>query len=388
MMKKQFVSFVLATMLFMTFILPVSAYQSLDNSTQPLPHTEFGGQFQLFNTSLTDKQATVLADYVQKQLLSKYAGLYTFDHFSFEFGNEKIESDKFSIDVNVNVDMTLIRNPIDSLYVKGMQTAVSELSSEHEKMIGQNEIDAFLQETESYYNTPSPSTFLFRMEIGISSPNLLESIQSLNYEIQLTLFDRADITTEETILTPATSERLDESSAADYGKKAIKEAVTKYNTLNEIANNLAVSYDRIAARDYALAHAFDVPEFSAANGMGSDCANFVSKALNAGGIPVNRAGKWYPSPSRGNYAGENWMRTGYYNNGGVVPYMLNKGYFSRQNNISKVYSGSILYRTDTSHVALVTYGDGTTVKYTEHSNYPVTRKNIVYTGSRANFYTP
>ncbi|WP_430110432.1 amidase domain-containing protein [Paenibacillus sp. B1-33] len=385
MMKKRIVSFVLAAMLFMIFILPVSAYQSLDNSTQPLPHSEFASQIQLSNTSLTDKQAAVLANYVQKQLFSKYAGLYTFDHFSFEFGNEKIESDKFSIDVNVNVDMTLIRNPIDSPYVKGMQTAVSELRNEHEKMIGQNEIDAFLQETESYYNTPSPSTFLYRMEIGISSPNLLESIQSLNYDIQLTLFDRADITTEETIVTPATSERLDESMAADYGKKAINEAVTKRNG---IANHLAISYNRLAARDYALAHAFDVPEFSAANGMGSDCANFVSKALNAGGIPVNRAGKWYPSTSRGNYAGENWMRTGYYNNGGVVPYMLNKGYFSRQNNISKVYSGSILYRTDTSHVALVTYGDGTTVKYTEHSNYPVTRKNIVYTGTRANFYTP
>jgi len=177
---------------------------------------------------------------------------------------------------------------------------------------------------------------------------------------------------------PAASERLDESSALNQGKQAILQAVSQYHSLNGITNSLLASYDRIAARDYALAHAFDVPEFSAANGMGSDCANFVSKALIAGGIPVDRTGKWYPSPSYGNYAGENWMRTGYYNNGGVVPYMLNKGYFSRQYDINKVYAGCILYRTDTSHVALVTYGDGTTVKYTEHSNYSVTRK-ILYT---------
>lgn len=77
-----------------TFILPASAQQSLDFSTQL--QTEFAGHFQYANTSLTDKQAAVISDYVQKQLLAKNAGIYDFDHFSFEFANEKIEHNKFS----------------------------------------------------------------------------------------------------------------------------------------------------------------------------------------------------------------------------------------------------------------------------------------------------
>ena len=47
--------------------------------------------------------------------------------------------------------------------------------------------------------------------------------------------------------------------------------------------------------------------------MGSDCANFVLKCLHAGGIPIDKDGKWYPSSQSGAYAGDNWMRTGYYN---------------------------------------------------------------------------
>jgi len=181
MMKKQIVSFVLAGMLLFTFILPASAQQSLDSSTQP--QTKFAGNFQYANTSLTDKQAAVISDYVQKQLLAKYAGIYAFDHFSFEFANEKIEHNKFSIDVNVDVDMTLIRNPADSPFVQGMQSAVSELDSEQEQRIGQSEINAFLQETESYYNTPSPSTFLYRIEVGLSSTNLHETLNPTNNSI-------------------------------------------------------------------------------------------------------------------------------------------------------------------------------------------------------------
>lgn len=86
------------------------------------------------------------------------------------------------------------------------------------------------------------------------------------------------------------------------------------------------------------------------------------------------------------------MRTGYYNNGGVVPYMTGKDYFYKESDTSKVFAGSIMYWTKTSHVALVTYGDGTTIKYTQHSNKKLSSsaaKNVVYkTSISANFYKP
>jgi hypothetical protein len=43
---------------------------------------------------------------------------------------------------------------------------------------------------------------------------------------------------------------------------------------------------------YAIDNVTATPEFSSGNGLGSDCANFVSKCINAGGIPIDNAGKW------------------------------------------------------------------------------------------------
>lgn len=52
----------------------------------------------------------------------------------------------------------------------------------------------------------------------------------------------------------------------------------------------SVSYDADAAVKYAIDNATATPEFSSDNGLGSDCANFVSKCINAGGIPIDNAG--------------------------------------------------------------------------------------------------
>ena len=53
------------------------------------------------------------------------------------------------------------------------------------------------------------------------------------------------------------------------------------------------TYDRIAARDWAWDNWDADPEYPSSTVPGTDCANFVSKALNAGGIPEDRSGKWY-----------------------------------------------------------------------------------------------
>lgn len=82
------------------------------------------------------------------------------------------------------------------------------------------------------------------------------------------------------------------------------------------------------------------------------------------------SGGWYPASTWGNFntAGVNWIRTGYNNNGGVIPYFWNKGYIRSvsQANVSK---GCIMYWNTTSHVAsIVTYCDGSTIKYSHHSS--------------------
>ena len=118
----------------------------------------------------------------------------------------------------------------------------------------------------------------------------------------------------------------------------------------------------------------------------------MSKALNAGGIPEDKSGKWHRASTWGGWPGDNWFRTGHHNNGGVVPYMTGKGYFYKETNASKVSAGSIMNWTKTSHVALVTYGDTVKIMYAQHG--AVNNKNNVYRDangvyvSNIEFYMP
>ena len=61
-------------------------------------------------------------------------------------------------------------------------------------------------------------------------------------------------------------------------------------------------------------------------------------------------------------AGENWIRTGYNKNGGVIPYFTEKGYIYSVTD-AVVQKGTLMYWTANSHVAIVTYADGSTIKY-------------------------
>lgn len=64
--------------------------------------------------------------------------------------------------------------------------------------------------------------------------------------------------------------------------------------------------------------------------------------------------------------------------------MEDEGYFYEQSDESKVYSGSIMFWNNTSHVALVTYGDTVTIKYTQHG--ATQSKDTVYRTEDTSFY--
>ncbi|MFM1654116.1 hypothetical protein ACI7RC_18750 [Brevibacillus sp. B_LB10_24] len=195
-MGETIVSLALAAIMLMPFGFGESVQVAYANSS--LSHEEHANNIHNTTTSLTNEQAAMIFAKIKSHILTKYAGIYSFDHFSVEFVNEKMENGKISIDVNVDVDMTLIRHPADSPYVKEMQAALSASGSAKEKEMGQREIDAFLKEVEPYYHTPSPSAFLYRIELA----NPSGTAKSLSNDVPFTLYYREDITTEETILTP------------------------------------------------------------------------------------------------------------------------------------------------------------------------------------------
>ncbi|AZK47978.1 amidase domain-containing protein [Paenibacillus lentus] len=157
-----------------------------------------------------------------------------------------------------------------------------------------------------------------------------------------------------------------------------------YNATNALFASF--TYDRIAARDWARDNYDADPEFPSDDVQGTDCANFVSKAIHNGGIPQDKKGKWYQAATWGGWPGDHWFRTGYNGKTGVVIYMKDKGYFYKESKESTVNAGSIMYWNKKSHVALVTYGDGSTIKYTQHGASQT--KDTVYRTENASFYKP
>lgn len=362
-LRKKVMSFVLAGATMVTIAIPSVSVNAAQNVTVTN------------ESSIQEGQVNVICDAVVENIEENYEGVYVFDNYNITVHNLTEEGAKTYVDIDVLVDMTLIRNPQDSPYVKGMKAAVDAIIDDTEKDIAQQEYDAYLQKVMPYYNLPILTGFLYR--VYIPAITAMDSKGILEFE----LYHRMDITDEEVILSEVLAdESYTEIGSAEEGNRYINE--TMISVISEMGVS-AVSYNASDAVDYAVDHATDEPEYSKANGNGSDCANFVSKCINAGGIPQDRTGNWYQGST-------NWIRTGYNNNGGVVPYLTDKGYFASVSSSSSATEGSIMYYNNKSHVALVTLIDGSTIKYSHHSNVAKTSVYYVYNSSTDNvtFYVP
>lgn len=316
--------------------------------------------------SETEKQT--IYQMIEKQLISTYGDDYKFEDFEFRMKKEKeLEQDIF-INIDVSVEMTLKKSVKENAFIQGMMNEIN-LLNHNEKNIALKSIEPLVSDIEEAYNKPRKVSVLY-------TANLDKKNRS---ERNIQLFSRIDLSEGEYILTSVDkvleNKIKNEKNAFENGKSAIKEITYQSNmsTLNFKSNNLlsSVRYDRIAAAKWAKNHREDTPEYSAAIDNGSDCANFVSKAINSGGIPQDVYGKWahYSNGSTiGAYKYINWFRTGFNNNGGVATYMENKGYFYKEDRKERAFAGSIIFNTSKSHVGLVTAGDGMNVFYADHSD--------------------
>lgn len=292
-----------------------------------------------------DAKNDVLNRQIEDFLKENYKGYYDLKGFRFAYR----DSEEFpgAVEINVGCDMTLLKPVEDLPMMQGMKqaldgTAMQSISSKEAVDVYRETLDVI---EEKHFQVPNKTTFTFIIPNNASRE--LRNVQVLN-DFEILGLDSLKINDNE--LKNEGRELLQQVLSGQYFKQA--------STLR------SSGYDRKGARDYALAHVYDPPKYS------SDCANFVSNCLHYGG-GISTTSAWYPGSV-------NWIRTGYNKNGGVVPYMVNRGLFYREPNRSKVAAGAIASRNDKSHVYLVTYGDTVTIKVTAHTN---ARKNIVMPAS-------
>ena len=337
---------------------------------------------------LSEYQQQRIYEAIENQLVDTYGDSYIFENFTYDINKEKIVGSDRLVDIDVYVDMTLTRSVSENAVVQGMLGKIDELEG-REKSIAESEIKYLIMDIEEAYKNTRNVQVLYTIKLENSRMEMTEDFE---------LFSRIDfLEEEESLLTSVdsikSSREENEENAFDNGYKAIEEMITQI-TLSDEENNITMSsvqYDRLKARDWARDNRAKEPEYSKANGYGSDCANFVTRAINQGGIPQDVSGNWahYSNGSTiGAFKYINWFRTGLNNNGGVAPYMVDKGYFYEESRWTKAFAGSIIYNTSESHVGLVTAGDGSSVYYADHSNVKKSgRETLLQTSNDPAFKT-
>ncbi len=323
-------------------------------------------------TSVGSFQAKMLYDMISKSIVNKYEGIYDFDNLQITISNQRTEKGSVVVDVDATADMTLIKSPKDSQYVKGMEEAIEDLTDQAEILLAQNRYEAYLDQVMPCYN----ETVQIGFEYQVNIPNNTATRSVTEDEIEL--YHRID-TEDGAILTKV---EMDDKYTEDENYLAGKEDIARYveNTKENEYAARAVSFSRANAVAYAVAHAMDYPEYNKDNG-GSDCANFVSYCIDAGGIP--RGGNWKPG-------GVDWIRTGCNNENGVVLYMRNHGYYAAVSYAWQSTLASIMFWNTKSHVAFVTRIDGYNILYSHHSNEPKGSTYYLYNSATDNvtFYVP
>lgn len=304
--------------------------------------------------------------------VSYYNGVYSFANWSYTVDNEKENSSIMEADIKVVCDMKLVRNYSENPFYHGVLSVYEQQSDDPSAASIVAELaNAYKEQVKSYYMIPYSQEFIYHVSLDTVTGEIV-----LYLEISLG---------DESIFRQVTyGDKFEDLATFSKGVAAAEQLVSQSLCPEpmEFGYNY---YDRTAAVDYALDHVLDEPEFYLEGN--SDCANFVSKCVNAGGIPTDVSGKWYPATTYGDVhtAGENWIRTGKNNNGGVIPYFSEKGYIYSVTDII-VQKGALMYWTSRSHAAIVTYADGSTIKYTQHSNKTESTEYHIYSAGSDRVY--
>lgn len=172
--------------------------------------------------------------------------------------------------------------------------------------------------------------------------------------------------------------------------EAIKEIASTAKEVGSQVQPLAL-YDRLAARDYAntytsnpsskyCPHCYSSTSTCLQNSSYynlaqyskcwccNDCANYVSQASRRGGIPTDTT--WYP------------YSTPWVNVNALKNYMLNKGRWVI-GSIGTCVAGYPFRMTSYEHIMMMVYNDGTTRKYSAHTN---DRRQVTWSGGSAEYY--
>lgn len=343
--------------------------------------------FQNQSQFLSTQEATTALNRLKQHLSQAYPN-HSFDYDHIAFHNDQVHKIgdsqwTYQVDVTLHATARLTTAPENHPLLKGMYQGLESLSPQDSALV-LSSVQSYEANLHQAYLQDNDITACYRLVYTTS----FDPSQGTSPLPSPQYYYGQRYTMEDSQL-PSTYLQGGEkyNTQVHEGQSALLSLLAELKSTQ--APTTSTVYDSQKALAYAKLQGTAYPEYNATNRMGNDCANFVSFALMAGGIPADVPGDWFPSPSPGTYGGLNWIRTGFVPEaGGVVPYLEDKHYFFAQSDPILLPQGSILFYKEDSHISLVTYHDGELMLNAYHSNETVEYNNYLHEGDFALFYSP
>lgn len=357
----------------------------------------------LFAFPMTSASAATEKNAAQNKAISQVSNLLTkgyspyYDILGIKTEITKVEDTEDSLDVYVKTTMNTIlkaKSVAELPHVQGMMEALklNDLKKDSVentvKAIKQNNdlkmndiqikrVAKLLQDkitdVEPYIGTPDHTNFMFKFTIPKTKDGIVAGSGDLLFE------DNDEYVPAEHILPKSSQEMI---------KDGIEEVMTAINNSesDKNANRLYSGYNRLDARDYAIANCSwattycshgkaqqDITYWNTGhypaylyNFCHNDCADFVSQALHYGGIP--KTSTW----TRG-YADQSWTWA-WQNCYGLKQYMLNNGYWTPSNYTNAAAGGIRLWKEKDengnwvyNHIGMIVKNDTITREFNAHT---------------------
>lgn len=304
-----------------------------------------------------------------------YSEYYEVGNFTSKIASTNVMDNKAEIEIMVNFEKVLKASNVSELpFIQGMTASVRNLERARstDTPISKYILNEQIIAISEYIGEIQEENAIFKVSSNILNDTLSNPI--------LEVYGVDDFIPAEYFI-PQSSDELYAEGISDLEKNVIstKEAMAvvypdldvnriSESQINMLQNTRAIKYDRLAARNYAnqytseCGNSFNTDYWNknyawhTENG-GVDCANYVSQAIFAGGIPTDTT--WKPESLA-------WVNTGKNNSGGLAPYMTGKGYFKTATR-STCAAGGFISHTDFSHVIFVVANDTVTMQFSSHT---------------------
>lgn len=285
-------------------------------------------------------------------------------------------------------------SPYDMPYIQGLMESKALLTDIEEIEAAERYIEAWVtelannyigvaQDTSAVFTVTLPAASFAKMasDIDISDIKLYDEIAEMEYTAE-------SLRPRDNLALKQAGHAMVEEIAAEVATASIAEFTSQSALLP------VYQYDRIRARDYARKWSCDKgistdhatchnPAYDYY--VDSDCANFVSQCLAAGGIPTDNV--WYPKK---NAASTAWNTTGN-NSYGLRDYVVDVVGFYHTTDDLNAFAGSIINQlksngANAGHVGLVDQNDTRVMTFCAHTNC---RKSKVFSFlTYRDFYVP